>query len=721
MWNVNAWVDKAKTAAANIDKQINESVGLDETNATETSATDSAALGGEVSAADNAWNDDFDDGFDDDDDDDVAPPPAAPAPTIVSPPPAPTVVPVPPLAPPQPTIPEPVATEPPADADALTHMIDEPTVATIDQELEDETAPVAAAPEPQPDAAEGWDQEEDNISVDEDEPSAMDNDDFEAPPSPPDANAIKQEAFAAASNMFSSLSAKAGPMSSTMFSSLNAKAAPMSSMLSATLRSRSTSHEEEEIPKENGLETEESPVPAPVSTLLAAEEEEEEPAETPAEAGWDGDDLDIIDDDMVAEDLMEEAVIVSEEEEEVFEEPVEVKEAVPEPPAVVELPAPDSPLPSPEPELAPHGSTISDESMVAVEHAPTLSGAAPLNIEADPRFQRLQSELMIREEQLANKSQQLTELQSMCETQEQELRQKIQETKEEAKKRITKARERCEAAEAKLQQTATSKNESVAQKNEMIEALREEGQNLAKRQSEMERAVRAAKGEARNLSEELEGERAAKEQALEKIAKLELDLKLTKDNLNSARKGESLSEKLENDLLAARSDAESKGATIMSMEQQVKELKAEGKELREEVGKSQKLASQEANQESKKVRREHNGVIEDLETKLRTSDRDAGVREDALRHEVSELRKRWQDAVRRADGKCICICICICMSAVNICLNGLLIFDLLNLYLSIEYGCPVKYGSTTTTIGKHGATKQSSSCGVGRTGKQIAI
>lgn len=667
MWNT--WVDKAKTAAAKIDQQINESVGLEEETPTVTTATDSAVLGsGEVSKVDNGWNDDFDDGFDDDE---VAPPSFAPVPTIVAPPPtAATVVQVPPPLPPQPKIPEPVVADPPA---APNHVIPEPTVADIDQ-VEDET-PVQVAPEPEPVAAEGWDQEEDPILDDSEEceEPAMD---FDPPPSPPDANAIQKEAFAAASNMFSSFTAKAAPMSSTMFSSLTAKAAPMSSILSATLKSQSTSHEEE-----TPIET------SPVNTLLAAEEE---PAETPAEAGWDGDDLDIPGDDILTEDLMEDPVIVRKEE--VYEEPVpeptpvleqpsppEVKEAVPEPPTVVEPPAPDlaSP-PSPEPQTvspvraaspAPFVPALSDDSMAAVALAPTPS-AAPVNIEADPRFQRLQTELMVREEQLANKSQQLTELQTMCETQEQELRQKIQETKEEAKKRITKARERCEAAEAKLQQQATSKNESVAGKNQMIDALREEGQSLAKKQSDMERAVRAAKGEARDLSEELETETAAKKQALEKIVKLEVDLKSTKDNLNAARKGESLSEKLENDLLAARSDAEIKGATIMSLEQQLKELKAEGKELREEVGKSQKLATQEANQESKKVRREHTGVIEDLETKLRTSEREAGVREDALRHEVSELRKRWEDAVRRADGKWIC------RRAVNICLDGLLIFDL---------------------------------------------
>eukprot|EP00985_Skeletonema_marinoi_P012723 scaffold6206_cov121-Skeletonema_marinoi.AAC.1 len=53
--------------------------------------------------------------------------------------------------------------------------------------------------------------------------------------------------------------------------------------------------------------------------------------------------------------------------------------------------------------------------------------------------------------------------------------------------------------------------------------------------------------------------------------------------------------------------------------------------------------------ESNKLRKERDEMLSDLESKLRTSEREANVREDALRHEVSELRKRWQDAVRRAE------------------------------------------------------------------------
>mmetsp|Transcript_36270 Transcript_36270/g.87836 ORF Transcript_36270/g.87836 Transcript_36270/m.87836 type:complete len:1099 (-) Transcript_36270:37-3333(-) len=272
------------------------------------------------------------------------------------------------------------------------------------------------------------------------------------------------------------------------------------------------------------------------------------------------------------------------------------------------------------------------------------------NIVDDPRYRSLQRELRQREEQLTNKSVQLTQLQSLWESQELELRQKIQDTKEEAKKRIQRAKERCEAAEARLKQSASQGEQSSSGKDQLIHDLRSEGEVLMRKQSQMEQAVRNANGETRQLRSKLADETAMKQKAMDKVEKLEAELKETKESLKTAQRGESQAGKLEDDLLAARSESEMKASTILSLQQKVKELMAEGKELKKEMEKSKKSAAQDALQEKKTLRREHNDVISDLETKLRTTEREAGVREDALRHEVTELRKRWQDAVRRADA-----------------------------------------------------------------------
>ena len=262
----------------------------------------------------------------------------------------------------------------------------------------------------------------------------------------------------------------------------------------------------------------------------------------------------------------------------------------------------------------------------------------------------LQTQLRQREEQLFNKTEQITSMQNMSENMKQDLEQKLENTKEEAKRRLAKARERVEAAEKRAASLSSSSSDAAAQNDEVIAALRAEGEKLAHKQLEMEKAVRTAKGESRELREKLDLETEAKNNALERISKLEADLKETKAELAAARKGVSQASKLEVDLQSAREDTERKSATILSLEQQVKELKASAKELNNQLGEARKGAALDSEREQKKLKKEHISMLEDLETKLRTTEKEAAVREDALRHEVSELRKRWQDAVRRADS-----------------------------------------------------------------------
>jgi len=309
-----------------------------------------------------------------------------------------------------------------------------------------------------------------------------------------------------------------------------------------------------------------------------------------------------------------------------------------------EAPMQSSPMPSSSSSPPPPAQVLDEPTS-----APEVSKPV-WDIETDPRYLQLLEQLRLRENQLSNKSNQLTELQLMMDQQETELKQKVIETKEEAKRRILSAKERCEAAEAKVQILQSSVATDSASQAQLIQALREEGAKLAQKQSAMEQAVRAAKVESRNFKEQLEIEQDAKDSGLEKISKLEQELKSTKESLVAARKGEAQANKLEQDLMTARSDAEMKASTILSLQQQVKELVAEGKEWQELLERARREAQKEVQHETKTLRREHNDVISDLETKLRSAEREAAVREDALRHEVSEIRKRWEDAVRRADG-----------------------------------------------------------------------
>jgi chromosome segregation ATPase len=269
------------------------------------------------------------------------------------------------------------------------------------------------------------------------------------------------------------------------------------------------------------------------------------------------------------------------------------------------------------------------------------------------KLQETQMALQHREEQLMNKTEQLTEIESMHEKEKEDLRQKIKDTKEEAKKRIQKAKERVEAAESQLQSFKTAQNSSedgAGKQAAIIEELRAEGESLAQKQADMEMAVRSAKGEARETREALERELALKQKALGKIELLESDLKETKENLAAARRGESMADKFEEQLRKAKEEDERKGSQILSLEQQLKELKTKARDLVAELEALQKGAAVESEQTVKKLRKELSDAVAEMENKLHKTEKDAQAREDALRREVDEIRKRWQDAVRRADS-----------------------------------------------------------------------
>ena len=284
-----------------------------------------------------------------------------------------------------------------------------------------------------------------------------------------------------------------------------------------------------------------------------------------------------------------------------------------------------------------------------------LSRPSPQMDEADiQRYIRTISDLELRlqqrEEQLASKSDMIASLSEQHESELLKLREVVSETKEEAKKRIIKAKERVEEMQTKLNEAARRADAAAGSgqgQSDVINELRAEGEKLARKQGEMEQMVRKARGEARDLEERLDIEKAAHEKEVTRAEGLEKEVKSLKEGLSSARKGESQSKKLEGELMTAKEETEKQRASNMVLDQQLKELKVENKSLKKDVEEARD-----------KLRRERDDMLSDLEGKLRTSEREANVREDALRHEVSELRKRWQDAVRRAEGKSIMSCVC---------------------------------------------------------------
>ncbi len=266
----------------------------------------------------------------------------------------------------------------------------------------------------------------------------------------------------------------------------------------------------------------------------------------------------------------------------------------------------------------------------------------------------LQNRLNQREHQLTEKAKQIF---SMAETYEKEksfLEAKVRETKDEAKKRIGKAKERVDSMQAKLAEAlakADTVGSSSNEQEEIIKALRKEGETLAMKQSKMEELVRDTRSELRGVKEALENETEEKEKALEKIDELTQQLTSTKNQLSAARENQGRAEKLDSDLLIEREEREKNASKILSLEATIKEMKAKHADKIKDM--EARMSSQVSRVESEKsiIGKEKDNLIKDLELKLRTSEKEANLREDSLRHELTELRKRWQDSVRRSDGK----------------------------------------------------------------------
>lgn len=266
----------------------------------------------------------------------------------------------------------------------------------------------------------------------------------------------------------------------------------------------------------------------------------------------------------------------------------------------------------------------------------------------------LRKQLAMQKEDMVSKDEHMLSMTEMFEREKKALEAKIKETKEEAKKRIAKAKEKVDALKIQLSDASMTANHTAltsSEQDEIIKALRMEGENLAKKQCDMEQLVRDARSDIKELKEDLEKERNAKESAEKKIANLEKDLKVTKDLLSAAKAKGGLADKLDSDLLAAREEREKNAVIISNLEAELKHARAEIIEMKKNMGLLLKEKVNQMETEAVIIRKEKDSLLNDLETKLRTSEREANLREDSLRHEVAELRKRWQESVRRCDGK----------------------------------------------------------------------
>ena len=96
-----------------------------------------------------------------------------------------------------------------------------------------------------------------------------------------------------------------------------------------------------------------------------------------------------------------------------------------------------------------------------------------------------------------------------------------------------------------------------------------------KEASKMEQLVRSAKSDVRDLAEQVQIQNEGQETALKKIEVLDKEIKLLKDELASAHKGENQSKKVESNLVAVKEECEKPHASNLGLGQQLRELSEE--------------------------------------------------------------------------------------------------------------------------------------------------
>jgi len=307
--------------------------------------------------------------------------------------------------------------------------------------------------------------------------------------------------------------------------------------------------------------------------------------------------------------------------------------------------------------------TVEEEPPIegVTKDTPTSNGVHPANNDADESIalllseqdkqiaslqndiSNLQSTLNQREQQLSSKSNQLSSLQELFQSETETLQNKIRDTKEEAKRRIQRANDKLE--EFMMKQTGEG-----GSKDQIIEQLREEGATLAQKQGQTEQQLRSVKREFKELSEELEDRDNQIAKAGEREKKLKSQLEDLKKELSAAKKSNEKISTLEKELSVANESSQKHSAINLTLEQEIKELKNALSDLRNEMSHKEVAALEDNQQATEQLKKERDEMLEDLQKKLRVGEREAQRREDSLRYEVTELRKRWQDSVRRADA-----------------------------------------------------------------------
>jgi chromosome segregation ATPase len=207
--------------------------------------------------------------------------------------------------------------------------------------------------------------------------------------------------------------------------------------------------------------------------------------------------------------------------------------------------------------------------------------------------------------------------------------------------------------------------DEIREKDEKLKCFEIEGQNLSRKQGEMEKSLRNAKKEVREKEAEITRLVAAKDQLTKSLEEARNAIKKHEGDVNSASKTLSAMQavsqssadkiaKLESDLNAKveelssqRRALDASWTEISELKRTMAQLKAERDDLQKRIGEdTSKAIETETTQRDAEYRvATLTANIKQLQDSLQRQMSEAAGREERLREEASEMRKRWQEAI----------------------------------------------------------------------------
>jgi chromosome segregation ATPase len=207
--------------------------------------------------------------------------------------------------------------------------------------------------------------------------------------------------------------------------------------------------------------------------------------------------------------------------------------------------------------------------------------------------------------------------------------------------------------------------EQLKEQGERLASFEREGQSLARKQSEMEKVVRNSKKELRDKDAEIQKLKDSKEQLVKAIEQTQDVLKKHEGDANNASKSLSAMQavsqasteklvRLEAELTAKTEEYASQRRALEAawteateLKRTVSELKADRDDLRKRIGEgtSKVMETESSRRDIEQREAVLRATSKQLQDSLQRQMTESATREERLREEVNEMRKRWQEAI----------------------------------------------------------------------------